>query len=753
VASRPRAEALSAGFASFPMSDLQLQQARQHHLRGDFARAIAVYDEMLAANPALAEVWHLKGMALHQSGQLPQAQASAARAIEAGGERPAFLLLEGCILHDRGDFPAAEDRFSRVIAAKPDWVAGHVEMGRLHIDQGRAAEALKDYQAAVTIDAGNVRAWNGVGVALQSLDRLDEAVRAFNHALTIDGRFAMAHFNLARIYNLRSDTPRALVHAQSAVRHDPGHVEAWLLIGDIHRRKREMPQALGAYSSAARAEPSNLKARGALAGLVAEAGRFEDARAEYRRMAQQFPASLEAALGANLLLPQVYSSVEELERIRAEYGEGLQRLQAHAPAFRGARAAEALNHARWTNFYLAYQGRDDRDLQTRYGDFLRSVLAPAAPEFFAPRSRRAGGGRIRVGFLSHFFFNCTAGRYFSSWITHLDPKRFETFVYYTNEWVADDTRAIAAAAGTFRHLPGRPLYTLAQEVAGDALDILVYPELGMHSGTFTLASLRLAPVQCAGWGHPNTTGLEEIDWFISCEAMEPENAERHYRERLALLPGLGTRYAVQQPQPQGTRGDFGLPEDRTLYLVPQSLFKIHPDNDALIAEVLARDPDGVAVMFASHHEHLTEVFATRLARALQQRGIDIHERVCFLAPFVPHPAYLRLNQLCDVMLDTVHWSGGNTSLDALANGLPVVTHPGPLMRGRQSHAMLRILGAPELIAEDFEAHVETAVRLGRDPEERRALSERIRGNRSALFERDEPVRALERFLEKAATSG
>jgi CRISPR-associated protein Csy1 len=408
---------------------------------------------------------------------------------------------------------------------------------------------------------------------------------------------------------------------------------------------------------------------------------------------------------------------------------------------------------RWTNFYLAYQGRNDRDLQRRYGELHRRVLERAVPQLFAPRAIRAPRERVRVGFLSHFFFNCTAGRYFASWITHLDRTRFETVVYYTNEWVADDTRTIAAAADRFRHLPGRPLADIARQVVADELDVLVYPELGMHPETFTLAGLRLAPVQCCGWGHPNTTGLPEIDWFISCAEMEPADAQAHYSERLALLPGLGTRYSRPRGETTGTRADFGIPEDRTAYLVPQSIFKIHPDNDALIAQVLARDPRGVAVMFASHHDRLTQDFAARLGRSLTARGVDIHERVIFLAPFVPHARYLRLNALCDAMIDTLHWSGGNTSLDALASGLPVATCPGALMRGRQSQAMLRTLGVPELIAATPDELVEIALRLGTDRAWRDELSSRITANAPALFERDEPVRALESFLERAAKPG
>jgi predicted O-linked N-acetylglucosamine transferase (SPINDLY family) len=67
------------------------------------------------------------------------------------------------------------------------------------------------------------------------------------------------------------------------------------------------------------------------------------------------------------------------------------------------------------------------------------------------------------------------------------------------------------------------------------------------------------------------------------------------------------------------------------------------------------------------------------------------------------------------MLDTMHWSGGNTSLDALSSGLPIVTLEGRFMRGRQSAAMLRTVGVEELIARDAQQYVDIALRVARDP--------------------------------------
>ena len=177
---------------------------------------------------------------------------------------------------------------------------------------------------------------------------------------------------------------------------------------------------------------------------------------------------------------------------------------------------------------------------------------------------------------------------------------------------------------------------------------------------------------------------------------EPPGAAAHYSERLVLLPGIGTQYSPPAIPEDTDRARFSLPQDKTLLLCPQSLFKVHPENDDLLAAVLAAAPNTTLVLFEGRHPALTDRFMRRLERAFVARGIAIRERAIVL-PSLSHPDYLRVNRVCDVMVDTLHWSGGNTSLDALACGLPVVTLPGTLMRGRQTAGMLAVIGATELI--------------------------------------------------------
>ena len=117
--------------------------------------------------------------------------------------------------------------------------------------------------------------------------------------------------------------------------------------------------------------------------------------------------------------------------------------------------------------------------------------------------------------------------------------------------------------------------------------------------------------------------------------------------------------------PAAARAALGLPPDAPLFLCPQSLFKIHPDNDALFARVLAAAPQAKLVVFEGRHPALTARWRARLAAACVRERVALDDRLVVL-PQCSHADYLRINAACDAMLDTLHWSGGNTSLDALA---------------------------------------------------------------------------------------
>ena len=313
--------------------------------------------------------------------------------------------------------------------------------------------------------------------------------------------------------------------------------------------------------------------------------------------------------------------------------------------------------------------------------------------------------------------------------------------FYFGSDIDATTQALRAQVDQFMQVTGG-VRDIAQRIRAARLDVLIYPQLGMDGRDATLAALRLAPVQCAAWGHPVTTGSAAIDHYFSCAEMEPPDAARHYSERLLLLPGLGTAYARPGVR-AATRQEFGLPAGVPLYVCPQSLFKIHPDNDELFGDVLSTDMRGRLVFYAEPGQPASLQFQHRVRSALEQRGIDFEHRVLW-QPLRPTPEFRAMLSVCDVMVDTLHWSGGNTSLDALAARLPIVTLPGRFLRGRQSAAMLRIIGLPQLVATGHSAMARLAANVAN--ESLPGIREQIARETGLLFDRQEPVRALEQHL-------
>jgi len=627
--------------------------------------------------------------------------------------------------------------------------AGLAEAGRAAWRRGDAEGALERLRQSVRLDPGNPAAWNDLGAMLVSLDRSGEAEGCFGRALEISSDHASALVNYGGCLYARGALDEAEEYLQAAVRADPDRVAAHYNLAQLLRRKLEFERAATALRRVLDLNPLHLNAWLALGETSAYLGDMDEADRCYREADRVNPGNLPAKLGLALSLPQVCSGKRQMEAMRARYDRGLAGLEDGLEAALERPVAERLEAAQYKNFLLAYHGRNDLELQRRFSRFQRALLESALPQFYAPIARgRESGGRIRVGFASSNFYSCTVGKYFRNWIIGLDERSFETVVFSADAPADALNREIRAASHEFHELPAA-LQAGAGMIHSARLDVLIYPELGMYPKIFALANMRLAPLQCAAWGHPVTSGHDNVDWFISVEGMEPPGAEAHYSERLVTLPGIGTAYP-RPPVPEAVaRGSLGLPDEGTLLLFPQSLFKIHPDNDAVLADILAHEPSTRLVMFEDWNASVTRGLSERLGRALAARGEDIAGRVTFL-PRARHGDYLRINLACDLMLDSMHWSGGNTALDALACGLPVVTLPGAFMRGRQTMAMLRAVGMDELVAKSPADYVDIALALCRDGHRRAAIRAAIRERNAVLFDQREPVRALQELLKAGA---
>lgn len=724
-----------------------MERATSLHRSGKLEDARRLYMEISQSAPDFAEAWHRLGLIAQAAGRLDETADFMRKAVRLDERQPLYFLSLGQVLQDQNELGEAEKLFRQALALNPNLAPAHNHLGLILQSEQRFDEALQCFREAVRCHPGYARAFNNLGNLFKVRGDLPEAINCFREAVRLNPDYLLALLNLGKVLQESGDMAGAEESYRQAMKIDPNDFQTHSGLGWAQIVQMKLDQAEQTFKQALALKPDSVAHLSWLGYVLREQGKMDECFAAYRRASELDADNLQALLGMCLALPPIYSDINDVDTSRHRYMEGLARLRAEAGRFKRLPVAQVLTQLQWGNFYLAYQGQNDRELQSEYAGFVADVLSVVAPEFFEPipEDENASKRRLRVGFLSSFLRKCTVGSYFKSWITLLDRERFEVFVYYTGHWHDAVTQEIEASVEHYARLIGVGAAEIARRVKGDSLDVLIYPEMGMDVTVCMLGATRLAPVQCVAWGHPVTTGHQNIDYYLSCASMEPENASEHYTEQLALLGGIGTCYAKPACIFTADRQLFSLPAERHLYLCPQSLYKIHPDNDEIFLDILEQDQKSTLVFFQGMFTTVTQTFMARLERGMAARKLAVLKRVIFL-PRVGHDAFLQVNRSCDVMLDTLHWSGGNTSLDALACALPLVTLPGAFMRGRQSYAMLKAMGLDELIARDKNDYVAIALRLGSDAVWRRGIQERIVQNIDRLFENQEPVKELERFL-------
>ena len=226
--------------------------------------------------------------------------------------------------------------------------------------------------------------------------------------------------------------------------------------------------------------------------------------------------------------------------------------------------------------------------------------------------------------------------------------------------------------------------------------------------------------------------------------MEPSDGESHYGERLIRLPG--PTVVCPRPAPSlASRCTLGLPEHGVLYLCPQTPFKFHPDFDRALVRTLLAVPTGHLVLVSGGEPEAMARVKTRMVQPCPQ----LAERVHILRPLA-HSEFVALFEVCDVVLDPFHYSGGNTSLEAFASGSPIVTWPGKFMRARHTAGFYRLMGITDAIARDHDHYIQSAIHFGKDAHALAELRSRIRAANSILYDNVDGVRAIERFIREEA---
>jgi predicted O-linked N-acetylglucosamine transferase (SPINDLY family) len=659
---------------------------------------------------------------------------------------PEALVVLGAVHETLGSNADALATLQAALRQRPDYGLAMRSCGLLLGRLGRWAEAEPCLRHAVAADAGDAEAACWLGNTLVHLGRTGEAAQCYSGALRARPDFPEALCSLGCILVDRGRTGEARQMLDRALELRPALAEAHLGMGNLHHAELRLEEAAESYRRAIALDPRFLVAHCNLGHVLVLTGQSKAALASYDTALSLDPEHVEARWARAMCRIEPVRGADDVPaRARAAFATDLAELDRWFDARRSAAGHRAVGVQQ--PFWLAYHEEDNLGLLRPYGALCARLMAAwQERQLPRPAARPARGTRVRVGVVSQYFrAHSVWHALIRGWFEHLDPKRVELLAF--NLGSADDAETVYARSRAARFVQGAGgLQQWAEAIAAAAPDVLIYPEIGMDPMTVKLASLRLAPVQAASWGHPETSGLPTIDYFLSAQDFEPEGAQSHYSEKLVALPHLGCSVqpsaVPSQPVDLARLGlDAGVP----LLVCPGTPFKYAPEHDALLPAI-ARELGACQFVFFTHWARaLSEKLHLRLAAAFARAGLDASRHLKFL-PWLSPAEFHALMRRADLCLDSIGFSGFNTALQALECTLPMVTREGRFLRGRLASGTLRRIGLQELVASDEQGYVATAVGLVREPSRRQALRQRIEAQRHLLYADPAPIRQLETFL-------
>lgn len=763
----------------------KLNAAYQLHSAGRLTEAIREYKCLLAEDKASGYVLLLLGTAYCQIGEPHEGVSCLERAAIADPTNPIVFYNLGNVLKELGRFGEATHAFKRALEIKPDFAEAYSNLGIVLEGQNRYDEALECHNNAISLNSIQPEFFNNLGGLLKRMARLSEALNAFDLAIKLDQSYVEAYSNRGALCFELKKFDEALASCDKAILIDSNYVEAYGNKSAVLLELRRYDEAIvccdkailiksdyaDAYSNRGAAffyikmydeaiesckkaihiNPNYPDAYYNLANALYAVGLQSDAISNYENALRLNPHFVQARWWRAMSeLPIVATGVGNVKLSRPGFCTQLAEMDRWFFHTRLSSAYKAVGLAQ--PFYLAYQEEANRNILSKYGELCCRLMKGLVIRDECVKTSPRNDNRIKVGVVaSHIRQHSVWNAITKGWVQNLNPKRFELHFFHTGHWCDDETNFAKSIAAGFSEGSDN-LSELAQAIMAEQFDVLLYPEIGMDTVTTMLANVRLSSVQVASWGHPETTGLPTIDYYLSANLFEPPNAQKHYSERLVQLPNLGVCIEESFVRPESfDLSSLGIAAGQPVLICPGTPFKYQPQFDHVFVEIAKELGSCQFVFFTYEIRQLTEKLRKRLFDVFLAAGLDMKRYVVFV-PWQKKEGFYGLMKKADLFLDTIGFSGFNTAIQAVECGLPIVTREGRFMRGRLASGLLKRIGLGELVARNEADYVSMAVNLIRNCEYNQYIRSAIASSRNVLYNDKKVIVALEAFLEKVSSS-
>ena len=249
----------------------------------------------------------------------------------------ALPLALACVLglltwRQCGMYRDAGTLYSETIARNPDCWMAYNNRGNLLLGQGRNAEAISDYEAALGLKGDDPIPHNNLGLALAASHRLPEAIAAFQDALRLKPDYPEARVNLAAALRRSGDIPGSIAQCEEALRLLPGYPEARADLARALAAEGRLPEAIAAFETAIGLEPANPEFHADLGTALSRSGRLPAAISQYEEALRLNPGYAEVCnnLGVALAqagrLSEAEVRLEQAVRLKPGYSDASENL-------------------------------------------------------------------------------------------------------------------------------------------------------------------------------------------------------------------------------------------------------------------------------------------------------------------------------------------------------------------------------------------------------------------------------------------
>jgi predicted O-linked N-acetylglucosamine transferase (SPINDLY family) len=712
-----------------------LDTAREHVRRGRLSQAEALCRAVLHAQPGEDQAYLLLGAAAHLAGRFDQAVVLLQQAIALDPQAGEYYSNLSLALKQLRRLDEAEAAARRAVELCPQLAEAHSNLGMMLNVQGCRKEALAAYQRALALAPPTPQLLSNLAAVLLSLRRSEEAEATCRQALAVDPGAVGAWCNLGGALLAQSRLAEAEAASRKALSLQPQCSEAYGNLGAVLEAYDRLEEAVEAYRRAIAGLGPNAETAATtysnLGSTLVALGRSDAAEAACRQAIALDPR---LAL-AHSTLGNVLRNQGRVDEASEAYGRAVE-MEPDNPRF----------HDNWIFCQHYRWGVTLAELAERHALWEQRHAAPLAGLIQPHGNDRSPERKLRLGFVSTDLGPHPVGMFLIRIFEALERGFCDT-VCYSDRIVKDEvTTRFMTAASLFRDTRGVSDERLAGQIREDRIDILF--DLAGHTGGNRLPvfARKPAPIQITWIGYEGTTGLSAMDYLLADRFLVPEEAERHYRERILRLPGCFVCFEPPSYAPpvgplpaeqtgQVTFGSFNNPS------------KVTPPVVALWAEILRR------------------VSGSRLV--LKYRGFDApgtqqRYRALFAAEGVeparlefqgsqPHLRMLEQYQRIDLALDPWPFQGGMTTCEGMWMGVPAVSCLGETFASRHALSFLSHVGLAELVAQDHAGYVELAVELAGDLPRLAALRGELRGRmaRSPICDAARTAADLMRLLRGA----